>query len=311
MSGENVATIINDCISALQEVKKKWSHCVKRYIYIQTKVLTNPITDNGQGKPNDDKVALLKNSEDIFDNVSQDKNTNIRNDSILKNCTVGEMLDWAVANGKKGKLVRIIQNRLNYKDLTDAEGGFWEQQRKQCKKATDIFDGMHEKFKGKKYGKIAKGSIAGETELLIDLVAAVFDSIMKKYIELLVNGVDKKTRHRMIFGGIKGKDLEKYLFKKAGLNLDVEGKANFSNEQMLHNLDQKRHYVEDVKNKKKISDLYDSFKQIQEGICGGTKPTDAARDEANECMNDISKASEDLNGVITKLTEIKCDKTLS
>lgn len=312
MSNEkNVAKTIDTCITKLQEVKKQWSHCVKRYIYIQTKTLTNQTTDGGQGEPNDNEVALLNKLSCTSDNVSTDKSKNVRNDSILKNCTVGEMLDWALANGKKEKLLRIIQNRLKYKDLINHESGFWDQQRTAEKSDDDIFEDIHKTFKGKKYGKIAKGSTAGETELIIDLVAAVFDSIVGKYIGLIRNGVDKKTRHRMIFGGIKGKDLEKYLFKKAGLNLNVEGNANFSEGQMLYNLDKKRRDVENVKNEKNISDLYNSFKKIQEGTAGvKIKTAISVNKEANECMNDISKANEALKTVQTSLAKIITEEEL-
>lgn len=231
------------------------------------------------------------------------------------------MLNWAVSNGKKDKLVRIIERDLRYKGL--GENTFWDEQRSKeenadnisrgeyGKAAENVFNSILNEFKGKKYGKIGKERISGETDLVIDLMEAVLDSIIKEYVGL-IDG-KKEDRRRRVFGGIKGKDLEKYLLRKAGLNKSSDEKS-FKVNSMLYNLDEKRKNIEEIKNSENINNLFNLFKQIKQGKEKIESPDIkdlSTISDAQECMDEIIGANVTLNTVQQSLGSIICKNLLN
>ncbi len=292
--GNNVAKTIDACITNLQEVKKQWSHCVKGYIKIETQLLANISVKSGDVK------LILDKLKPLVKKVTADRGLYKEHyDNILKNCTLGEMLTWAKVNGKRGKLERAIGNSKYYqKHKSDVYGEEMD--------SSKFFEHILEKFGKIKYKKIDKGDIDGESGFLISLMTAVFDSILKTYIGLVQSeDIDEKTRHKMDFCGIKGKDIEKYICKEAGIrkeDLHTVGEL-LDESKMIGRLNVKRKSVDDIKDAVPIRDLYSSFESHSKRT-GDTINDDEIRDISSDCLGKLDTANETIQRVVDSLGAI-------
>lgn len=298
-SGENVDKTLGECIKTLQDVKKQWSRCIKSYIYIETQM--------SEISAGDDAVkATLNKLKNLVYEVNKDRRSYKEHyDSILKNCTLGEMLTWAKVNGKRGKLERVIEKSTYYQEHKNAGDD-------NAQNPSTFFDHILKTFGKIKYKKIGKGAVEGESPFLISLMTAVFDSILKAYIGLVNNeNIDEKTRHKMDFGGIKGKDIEKYICKKAGIkSVGLESMSQLDQNTMIGRLDAKRESVDEMKNAMSITALYDLFKN-HSGCKGNLDKNVEIKKICGACTDKINEANEALKTVQTSLAKIITEEKLS
>lgn len=292
-SGENVDKTLGECIKTLQDVKKQWSRCVKSYIYIETCVMSKI---SARDETVNETLNKLKN---LVTDVNDDRGSYKEHyDSILKNCTLGEMLTWAKVNGKRGKLERVIEKDTYYqKHKNDGDSN--------AQNPSTFFDHILKTFGKIKYKKIGKGADKGESDFLISLMTAVFDSILKAYIGLVKNkNIDEKTRHKMDFGGIKGKDIEKYICRKAGIeSANLKTGDKFSEDTTIGRLDAKRESVDKMKNAMSITALHDLFEK-HSGRTGTARENVEIEKICGACTDKIDKANEALKTVQTSLAKI-------
>lgn len=299
--GNKVAETIDGCIATLQTVKKQWSRCVKCYIDIET----NLMADFSKNNP-DDTNKTLGELRTIINNVTTDRaNYKEHYNNILKNCTLGGMLTWAVINDKREKLERVIENSKYYQDYKAGNVATTSNDSSKGQMSShDFFDYILENFGKIKYKKIGKGDTEGESGFLISLMVAVFDSILKAYIGLAnKKGIDKKTRYKMDFGGIKGKDIEKYICKVANISeIDSLTKNKSSEQSMLSRLDSKRENVGKIKNAISIKQLCTLFKEHK--ITTKTIADETINTKSEACIKELERAKQNIEDVRNLLNDI-------
>lgn len=301
MSGGNEVTKkIDTSIANLQKVKKQWSHCVKSYIDIETRLMNNISATDGNVK------EILEKLNPLVTEVTADRGSYKEHyDNILKNCTLGEMLTWAKVNGKRGKLERVIENSDYYQQYKSGVDGKKSDVNGEVTNPSEFFDYILEEFGKMKYKKIGKGTVDGESGFLISLMTAVFDSILKTYIGLVQNkDIDEKTRHKMNFGGIKGKDIEKYICKEAGIEKnELQTVSDLNNSTMISRLNVKRKSVDEMKNAISIGELQKLFED-HPGRHGPAKANTTIDKISNDCIKQIETIHDTLTRVKDSLKHI-------
>lgn len=299
--GNKVAETIDGCIATLQTVKKQWSRCVKCYIDIETNLMAGFSKNNP-----DDTNKTLDELRNIINNVTTDRaNYKEHYNNILKNCTLGGMLTWAVINDKREKLERVIENSKYYQDYTAGKVANTSNDTKKDNMSPHaFFDYILENFGKIKYKKIGKGDTEGESGFLISLMVAVFDSILKAYIGLAnKKGIDKKTRYKMDFGGIKGKDIEKYICKVAKISeVDTLIEKKSYEPSMLSRLDSKRENVGKIKNAISIKQLCTLFEEHQ--ITTKTIADETINTKSEACIKELEQAKQNIEDVRNLLNDI-------
>ncbi len=217
-------------------------------------------------------------------------------DNILKNCTLGEMLNWAKLNDKKGKLERVIENSEYYQNQPKYANESQED-------ISQFFNHILQKFGKMKYKQIGKGDTKNESSFLISLMTAVFDSILKKYRDLVQKNIDTKTIQKMTFGGIKGKDIEKYIRKNAGISTENLNTSNTDDKTMIGRLDVKRQRVDALKNAISIGKLKKLFEE-HPGRTGTAKDNKTITKISADCINQIENINNTLKSVKDSLAKI-------